>query len=191
MSSCGCFFQPSPTPRCSTPTERGTPTPISIDEPGEVDSDPILHDDENEDEETNGISQKSTKMPLKVTTSRKRQAEEEFNLIKGLTSAIQERAKKKPDVSSNISKQHSAYGQYIAETLSDLEPRVRAIAQHKINEIIFQAQTGMFSLQHSATIQPQSSASNYNNWRSQQIYNNDHGYPQEHSINDSTRLYTL
>lgn len=111
------IFQSSPTPRCSTSTQRcntpapsGTPTPISIDESGGVDDDPSLHDDENEEEEINEISEKSTKMPLKVTTSRKRQAEEEFNLIKGLSSAIQERAKKKPDMSSDISRKNSAYG---------------------------------------------------------------------------------
>ena len=186
------FFQPSPTPRSSTPTQSGTFTTISIDDFGEMDDDPLLHENENEDEEINENSQQSAKMPLKVTTSRKRQAEEEFNLIKGLTSAIQEKAKKKPDMSSDKSRRNSAYGQYIAETLSDLQPRECAVAQHKINEIIFQAQAGMFSSQNSAATHSQSLASNYNNWVSQQIYNNDHGcYSQEHPAIDSTRLYAL
>lgn len=35
-----------------------------------------------------------------------------------------------------------AFGHYVTQTLSELDPKVRYVAQHRINTILFKAQTG-------------------------------------------------
>ena len=94
-----------------------------------------------ESEQEEDATPKSTKEPLKLKPNRKRQAEEEFKLIKGLSQSIAERRQaqkaKKP-----VTNPLETFGNYVGQTLSELDNSIRHLAQHRINEILFQAQTG-------------------------------------------------
>ena len=73
------------------------------------------------------------------------QADEEFKLIKGLAESIREN--KKPKENNQISAVEM-FGKYVTESLSELEPRMRHIAQHYISEILFNAQMGTLGQTH-------------------------------------------
>ena len=81
---------------------------------------------------------KSTKEPLKIKPSRKKHAEEEYKLIKGLAESIAERKSKKPKDDTKISNP----AENLTETLTELDKRTQHMAKHRINNILFQAQTG-------------------------------------------------
>lgn len=87
---------------------------------------------------------RSTNEPLKKrpSISRKRQADDEFNLIKSLSQSITEKHKRPKSVhqSNNML---VAFGNYIANALSELDSRTCHLAQNKINNIIFEAQAGL------------------------------------------------
>ena len=85
---------------------------------------------------------KSTKEPLKIKPSRKKQAEEEYKLIKGLAQSIAEKRSKKPKVDSKLSSTAETFGRYVAQTLTELDTHVQNMAKHRINNILFQAQMG-------------------------------------------------
>ena len=102
---------------------------------------------------------KSTKQPLKPRpgTSRKKQAEEEYQLIKNLSESIAERHKRQKLDKSVAKNSLEAFGKYVTQALSEMNSEMCHLAQHKINTILFQAQTG-FLLQDSqsaATMQQQ------------------------------------
>ena len=79
--------------------------------------------------------------------ARKRHAEEELNLLSGLTQSLCERQKKRQKNDSNGSDNAiSVFGQYVSQTLAEFDPKVRHLAQNKINNILFQAQMGMLGL---------------------------------------------
>ena len=82
------------------------------------------------------VSRKSTSEPLlkKQATTRKKQAEEEYNLIKKLSQSIANKHKRK-----NLPKLKDT----IHEVLSELDGLTSSLAQNKINNIIFQAQGGL------------------------------------------------
>ena len=87
---------------------------------------------------------KSTSEPIRPrTTFRKRQADEEFILIKNLSQSISNRGK-----TSNIEKDAtalSAFGTYVSKALGELDRQTCCLAQNKINNIIFKAQAGLLS----------------------------------------------
>lgn len=87
-------------------------------------------------------------MPIK---SRPKQAhrqreEEEFLLIKGIANSLSQNASKK--AKSGQDGQCETFGSYVCETLQKLEPLSRNIAQHCINNILFQAQMGNTKRKH-------------------------------------------
>ncbi|XP_068759921.1 uncharacterized protein [Montipora capricornis] len=97
----------------------------------------------------------STKMPIKSRpkTAQKQREEEELQLIKGIANSLSQSANKK--AKSAQGGQCETFGAYVCETLQDLEPVTRNIAQHNISNILFQAQMGtltqntMHSMVHS------------------------------------------
>ena len=93
---------------------------------------------------------KSTKEPTKIKPNRKRQADEEFKLIKGLTESIVERRKRKL-IENQSASPDDAFGRYIIQTLAELDSNVKHLAQYRINDILFQAQTGELARSHSNT----------------------------------------
>lgn len=98
--------------------------------------------DENDNVEVQGATT-STKQPIKrPSSSRKRQADEEFTLIKSLSQSMAEKHKrKKIATQGNIMLQ--SFANYIANALSELDSKTCHLAQNKINNIIFQAQDGL------------------------------------------------
>ena len=95
---------------------------------------------------------KSTKEPIKPRpgTSRKRQADEEYKLIKNLSESIAGRYKKQKSDKFVAKNALEAFGTYVTQALSEMNNDVCHLAQHKINNILFQAQTG-FLLQETQT----------------------------------------
>ena len=98
-------------------------------------------DDDDEDVDSNNIAKTSscdngtfsapstsTKQPLQL--SRKRQADEEYQLIKGLATSISQRNKRKQKSDGNGAT--ATFGHFVAESLSDLDPVTRTITQHEI-----------------------------------------------------------
>ena len=85
---------------------------------------------------------RSTKEPIKLKTNRKRQAEEEYKVIQGLAQNIAEKRQKKANLEKSASNPVLSFCKYVAQSLTELEPQVRHVAQHRISEILFQAQTG-------------------------------------------------
>ena len=85
---------------------------------------------------------KSTKEPIKIKPNRKRQADEEFKLIKGLTESIAEKRNKRQTSENQSAGPDDAFGRYILQTLSELDKDVKHLVQYRINDILFQAQTG-------------------------------------------------
>ena len=81
-------------------------------------------------------------MNVSSKLSRKNQAEEEFQLIKGLANSINERYSKKPKLGERKDNALKMFGCYVTETLTTLEPKIKHLAQHHINNILFQAQMG-------------------------------------------------
>lgn len=85
---------------------------------------------------------KSSKEPTIIKPNRKRQADEEFKLIRGLTESIAERKKRRQMLENQSTGPDEAFGRYVIQTLSELDSYVKHLAQYRINDILFQAQTG-------------------------------------------------
>jgi hypothetical protein len=123
-------------------------------------SDPTSPLIEIEGEEEMGVT-RSTNEPLKKrpSTSRKRQAEEEYKLIQNLSQSIAEKHKRKTSDKQASNNILDAFGNYVTKALSELDSRTCHLAQNKINNIIFQAQAGLLvhEIQPEMTMnQPQS-----------------------------------
>ena len=123
-------------------------------------SDPTSPLIEIEGEEETGVT-RSTNEPLKKrpSTSRKRQAEEEYKLIQNLSQSIAEKHKRKTSDKQASNNILDAFGNYVTKALSELDSRTCHLAQNKINNIIFQAQAGLLvhEIQPEMTMnQPQS-----------------------------------
>ena len=126
----------------------------------------IDNEDENLDDEVESLIQmKDTPEPSEASTSSvtpktskargssgKRQHEED-KLIQSLTQSISSKLSKK----SEGSKQNptTTFANYIASQLSELDAKTRAVAQHKINEILFQAQMGTLMENEARRFPPQ------------------------------------
>ena len=91
--------------------------------------------------------------------NRKRQAEEEFKIIQGLAQSLAERKSKTQKSNKPATNPVEPFCQYVAQTLSALDTGVRHLAEHKISQILFQAQTGTLAQENPygsiAPIQPQ------------------------------------
>jgi uncharacterized protein len=131
---------------------------------------------------------RSTKEPLKLksTSYKGKMAKEEYQLIKGLAASIAQRQKRK--MQDCVENAHSSFGSYVAQTLSEMEPRMKYMAQHKISDILFQAQSGTLGqYQHTGTIpqQPQfvQKFPQQNNWMS------GNQYPTDAAAGSSTQLF--
>ena len=83
--------------------------------------------------------------------SRRKQADEEYQLIKNLSQSIANKHKK-----SRNDTVFEAFGNYVAKALSELDKVASNLAQNKIN-IIFQAQAGLLTqeIQTPTIMQPQ------------------------------------
>lgn len=127
----------------------------SIEDDAEASQNPESHATSSPfeiDEDVTKEITKSTKEPLKPRpgTSRKKQAEEEYKLIKNLSESIAERHKRQKLDKSVAKSSLEAFGKYVIQALSEMNSETCHLAQHKINTILFQAQTG-FLLQESQT----------------------------------------
>ena len=80
----------------------------------------------------------------RAKASRRRQAEEEYTLIKSLTQSMENRHKRKK-TEKKTETTFDAFGNYVAKALSELDSQTSHLAQNKINNIIFQAQAGLLS----------------------------------------------
>lgn len=83
---------------------------------------------------------------------RRKQAEEEYHLIKNLSQSIANKHKTKRNDTI-----YEAFGNYVAKALSEVDKVASNLAQNKINNIIFQAQAGLLTqeIQTPTVIQPQ------------------------------------
>ena len=102
---------------------------------------------------------RSTKEPLNLKPNRKRQAEEEFNLIQGLAQSIAEGKSKAQKSDKPATNPVESFCQYVAQTMLELDTGVRHLTQHKISPILFQAQTGSLAQENQfgsmAPVRPQ------------------------------------
>ena len=80
-------------------------------------------------------------MNVSTKLSRKKQAEE-FQLIKSLANSINDRHHKNQKFEGKKDNALQMFGCYVTETLTTLEPKMKHLAQHHINNLLFQAQMG-------------------------------------------------
>ncbi len=102
------------------------------------------------------VTARSTSEPLrKPSTSRRKQAEERYQLIKNLSQSIANRHKIKKVEKKNDTV-YEAFGNYVAQALSELDSQVSHMAQNEISNIIFQAQAGLLTqeIQAQTMMQP-------------------------------------
>ena len=79
-------------------------------------------------------------MPTKSRPKQAHKQREEEELIKGIANSLGQNASN--NAKSGQDGQCETFGSYVCGTLQKLEPVSRNIAQHCINNILFQAQTG-------------------------------------------------
>ena len=79
---------------------------------------------------------------LNLKPNRKRQAEEEFNLIHGLAKSIAERKLKPQKSDKPATNSVESFCNYVTQTTYELDTGVLHLTQQKLNQILFQAQTG-------------------------------------------------
>ena len=70
----------------------------------------------------------------------RRKVDEETQLLKILANSITERASRKATEPKNAAV--TSFGKFVMESLLEMEPMTRKIAQHQISNVIFQAQMG-------------------------------------------------
>ena len=80
--------------------------------------------------------------------SRKRKNEDDGDLIKVLTQSILQRANKKSREEKNCAA--AMFGNFVTESLLEMDPTTRQIAQNQISNVIFQAQMGYLGQDHGA-----------------------------------------
>lgn len=123
----------------------------SIEDDGQM-SQNVLAD--NEDDAAVEIPKSTTKqLPKPIPhCSKKRNADEEYKLIKHLSESMVERHKKRK-YHEHISKNSlGVFGQYVSQALSEVDNKVCHLAQHRISNIIFQAQTGLLAQEAQSTV---------------------------------------
>ena len=67
-----------------------------------------------------------------------------IQLIRGLATTIEANNSKQPTPTTIITYEFDTYGSYVANNLRKFCPMAPNIAQHKINEILFQGQLGAY-----------------------------------------------
>ena len=65
-----------------------------------------------------------------------------------MAESIGERRNKRQKLETQSSNPFDAFGLYVTQTLSELDPKVRNVARHHINTILFQAQSGNLVQNH-------------------------------------------
>ena len=90
---------------------------------------------------------RGTQESVKLKPNRKREADEELKLIKGLAESITERRAKTQRTEKPVNSQVESFCQYVSHSLSELDPQVRHLAQLKISQVLFQAQTGLLTVE--------------------------------------------
>ena len=91
-------------------------------------------------------------MNVSSKLSRKKPAEEEFQLIKSLANSINDRHHKKQKFEGKKDNALQMFGCYVTETLTTLEPKMKHLAQHHINNILFQVQMGSLGQEPSTAV---------------------------------------
>lgn len=118
-------------------------------------SDNVSPSNEIDDGES-GVMPRSTSKPLPKSTSRKRQANEEYNLMKNLSVSIANRHKRRQQEKKSVN-MLEAFGTYVTKALSEMDTKTCHFVQHKINNLIFQAQAGFLNQDmHPQSVHPQS-----------------------------------
>lgn len=125
-------------------------------------ADELLENGDDPDSETTPAL--PTKQPLQCKLSRRDQAAQEFELIKGLATSIAERQNKRQKTADTHDESMSTFGRYVTESLADLEPRMKNLAKHHINNVLFQAQMGTLSCQEGNSAALSSAPSSQHNW---------------------------
>ena len=125
-------------------------------------TDDLLENDDDREGETSPAL--PTKQPLTGKLSRRKQAEQEFELIKGRTTSIAERQKKRPKPADTHNESMSSFGRYVNESLAELEPRMTNLAKHHISNVLFQAQMGTLSYQQGNNTTFSSAPGPQHNW---------------------------
>ena len=93
--------------------------------------------------------------PSKRTrTIRRKQADEEYTLIKRLSHSMENRHKRRM-VEKNNGTVFDAFGNYVAKALSEFDNQTSHIAQNKISNIIFEAHAGLLTQEYRSQCQPQ------------------------------------
>ena len=109
-----------------------------------------LADDPSDDEtvETDRPAEQATPITVRLPRpkSLKRQHEdEELQLIKELSDSFRKRERNKQVKVADEGNDIDAFGCYVAESLRNVEPTMRHVAQLNISHILFQAQMGVLT----------------------------------------------
>ena len=104
-------------------------------------------DDNLLDDVNDTTTPRSTKQPLKSRPKslKNKLQEEEFEVMKGLASSIAQNNKKKKNAKPEGG-ESEAFGNFVIESMKKLDPTMQHIVQYHINNILFQAQMGIFGL---------------------------------------------
>ena len=70
-----------------------------------------------------------------------------MKLIKGLAQSIVERRAMAEKTEKSVNNPVESFCQYVAHTLSELDPGVRHLVQHEISQVLLQVQTGTLVLE--------------------------------------------
>lgn len=132
---------------CDTPTSDTSVSELddeSVEDDGQMSQNVLV---DNEYDAAVKISKSTTKQPLKSIPhcSKKRQADEEYKLIKQLSESMAERHKKRKYDEPISRNSLEAFGQCVSQALSELDNKACHLAQHRLSNIIFQAQTGLLA----------------------------------------------
>ena len=101
-----------------------------------------------------GEAKKLGKARLK--SKRKKVEDKELELIRVISSSLSESSHQANKVVKKAPEEElcDTFGSYVSQTLFKLDMMTRSIAQHKISEVLFQAQVGMLGLTNSMLTQP-------------------------------------
>ena len=131
------MFQTSPTPSV---TDSDTLDACDVYRNDELGDDPS----DEETVETERPLEQATPISVRQPKSLKRQHEdEELQLIKELSDSFRKREHKKEVKIADEGTDIDAFGCYIAESLRNVDPVMRHVAQLNISHILFQAQMGV------------------------------------------------
>ncbi|CAB4036505.1 Hypothetical predicted protein, partial [Paramuricea clavata] len=149
------------TPDSAESTDQLNSLNESIDDVDSITDDLLANDDDPDSETSPALP---TKQPLTGKLSRRKQAEQEFEPIKGLATSIAERQNKRHKTADTHDEPMSSFGRYVTESLAELEPRMTHLSKHHINNVLFQAQMGTLSYQEGNNTAFSSDPDPQHNW---------------------------